>query len=254
MRRMLIMFIAAFTGLVGGTVAAGAGNFSSASQGLAEPAITDATAHIPAAAPDMVLSTATSLVTDTLRQDSAFRTGSPAKVAELVASTIVPLFDFRHMTRLVMARNWRLSSPAQQDALVAEFTTLLVNTYSTALMSYRDQVIVYKPLTIAPGETDITVRSTMRRPGAERLTLDYDMAKTAAGWRVYDVRVGGVSLVTPYRSPFSQIVRDGGIDGLIKSLAARNRQTELASASGKNRSGPFLFIYTLMTHVFHGRQ
>jgi phospholipid transport system substrate-binding protein len=175
-------------------------------------------------APDVLLKAVTSEVIASIRQDKDIQAGDLAKVADLVETRILPLFDFTRMTRIAVARNWRLATPEQQEALILEFKTLLVRTYSTALSSYRDQVIEYKPLRLAPDATEVTVRSDMRQSGADRLTIDYDMEKTPAGWKVYDIKIAGVSLVTTYRGTFAGKVRDGGIEGLIKSLSDKNRQ------------------------------
>ena len=174
-------------------------------------------------APDVLLKAVTSEVIATLKRNQALLTGNLAKVAELVETRILPHFDFTRMTRIAVARNWRLASPEQQQALTAEFKMLLVRTYSTALSSYRDQVIEYKPLRAAPGDTEVTVKSEIKQPGTERMTVDYDMKKTPAGWQVYDIKVAGISLVTIYRETFAGKVRDGGVDGLIKSLSDKNR-------------------------------
>ena len=177
-----------------------------------------------AVAPDVLLNAVTSEVIAIIRQDKDIQAGDPAKVADLVETKILPLFDFTRMTRIAVARNWRLATPEQQKALTLEFKTLLVRTYSTALSSYRDQVIEYKPLRVAPDATEVTVKSDVQQSGAERLTIDYDMEKTPAGWKVYDIKIAGVSLVTTYRGTFASKVRDGGIEGLIKSLSDKNRQ------------------------------
>jgi phospholipid transport system substrate-binding protein len=144
----------------------------------------------------------------------------------LVETKIVQVFDFEHMTRIAVARNWRLASDAQQAALVGQFRTLLVRTYSSALSTYRDERIEYKPLRLAAGETDVLVKSVVRRHGAEPLSIDYDMESTPAGWKVYDVKIAGVSMVLTYRETFASVVRAGGIDGLIKSLSDKNRQND----------------------------
>lgn len=175
-------------------------------------------------APDVMLKAVTSEVIAIIRQDKDIQAGDPAKVADLVETRILPLFDFTRMTRIAVARNWRLATPEQQQALTLEFKTLLVRTYSTALSSYRDQVIEYKPLRLTPDATEVTVRSDVRQAGGERMTIDYDMEKTPAGWKVYDVKITGVSLVTTYRDTFAGRVRDSGIEGLIKSLSDKNRQ------------------------------
>jgi len=181
-------------------------------------------------APDVLLKAVTSEVIAIIRQDKDIQAGDPAKVADLVETRILPLFDFTRMTRIAVARNWRLATSEQQEALTLEFKTLLVRTYSTALSGYRDQVIEYKPLRLAPDATEVTVKSDVQQAGAERLTIDYDMEKTPAGWKVYDIKIAGVSLVTTYRGTFAGKVRDGGIDGLIKSLSDRNRQGGLKTA------------------------
>jgi len=177
-----------------------------------------------AVAPDVLLNAVTSEVIAIIRQDKDIQAGDPAKVADLVETRILPLFDFTRMTRIAVARNWRLATPEQQKALTLEFKTLLVRTYSTALSSYRDQMIEYKPLRAAPGDTEVTVKSEIKQPGTERMTIDYDMEKTPAGWKVYDIKIAGVSLVTTYRGTFAGKVRDSGIEGLIKSLSDKNRQ------------------------------
>jgi phospholipid transport system substrate-binding protein len=127
----------------------------------------------PAARPDAMMSALTAEVMAVLNKDAgAARTN---EFAQLIERRIVPVFDFQRMTRLALGRTWRTASAAQQEALVAQFKTLLVRTYSSALLDYRDQPIDYKPLRAAAGETEVTVRSAMRRPGVEPLTIDYDM-------------------------------------------------------------------------------
>ena len=182
-------------------------------------------------APDVLLKGVTSEVIAIIRQDKDIQAGNPSKVADLVETRILPLFDFNRMTRMAVARNWRLATPDQQQALTAEYRTLLVRTYSIALSSYRDQVIEYKPLRAAPGATEVTVKSEVKEPGKDRMTIDYDMEKTLAGWKVYDIQIAGISLVTTYRETFASRVRAGGIEGLIKSLSDKNRQGDARSGS-----------------------
>src|SRR5688500_18257101 len=147
------------------------------------------------------------------------------------------------MTSIAMARNWRLASPAQQEALVTEFRALLVRTYSTALADYRDQEIEYRPLRFAATDTEVLVRSFLRRPGLEPLTIDYDMENTTAGWKVFDVKIAGVSLVLNYRETFAATVRSDGIDGLIKLLSDKNRQNA-AGVKGAD-AGRFMPLFTI---------
>jgi phospholipid transport system substrate-binding protein len=127
------------------------------------------------------------------------------------------------MTALAMGRNWRQATPEQKQRLTDEFRTLLVRTYSGALSQYRDQTMEYKPLRAEAGATDVTVRTEVVRSGQVSVQIDYGMAKTASGWKAYDVVVGGISLVTNYRDEFNEQIKSGGIDGLIKTLAAKNQ-------------------------------
>lgn len=166
------------------------------------------------------------------RQDKEIRAGDRGRINALIEAEVVPHFDFGRMTALALGRNWHKASAEQQKALTNEFRALLVRTYSSALSTYRDQVIEFKPLRAAAGEDDVTVRSQIRQPGAAPISIDYSMAQTAAGWKIYDVVVGGVSLVTNYRETFNAQIRDGGVDGLITTLASKNR-SQLAHAGAR---------------------
>src|SRR5688572_2961073 len=193
--------------------------------------------------PDVLMSTLTADLLTVLKDDAA--AGRPTDVAFLVDTKILPVFDFSHMTRIAMARNWRLASAQQQAALTTQFRTLFARSYSSALSSYRDEAIEYKPLRFAAGETDVLVRSVMRRRGAEPLTIDYDMELTPAGWKVYDVKIAGVSLVLNYRESFATAVRTGGIDGLIQMLSDKNRNNQANQRhEPAGKLAPLLLIYT----------
>lgn len=176
-----------------------------------------------ALAPDALLRAAAFDVIGGIQQDYGVQGTDPAKVAALVETRILPLFDFTHMTRLAAARNWHLATPEQQSRLIDEFKTLLVRTYSSALERYRGEQIVFKQMRAAPSAEEVTVRSEVIQPGKERMTLDYDMQKTPAGWKIYNVKVADVSLISTYREVFAEKVRAGGVDGLIKFLADENR-------------------------------
>ena len=189
----------------------------------------DAQLLAPAAvAPDAMMSALAAEVMGTLREDRA--AGRDTDLAQLVEKRIVPVFDFPRMTVIALARNSRLASSEQRLRLAAEFQTLLVRTYSNALAEFRDQAIEYRPLRAAAGESEVTVRSLLRRSGAEPLTIDYDMADGAAGWRIYDVKIAGVSVVLAYRESFAATVRESGIDGLIRALEDKNRQNRSRAA------------------------
>lgn len=194
------------------------------------------------ARPDAVMRSLTAEVMAVLKKDASAARSS--EFARLVEARIVPVFDFERMTRIAFARHWRLASPGQRAELTAQFKTLLVRTYSQALLEVRDQPVDYKPLRAAAGETEVTVRSAMRRPGVEPLTIDYDMADGLAGWQVYDVKIAGVSLVLAYRESFASVVHANGIDGLIRMLEDKNRQNEPAArASEATKLARLLLIH-----------
>jgi len=182
-------------------------------------------------APDALVKKISNEVIDIIKQDKDIRAGNHKKINELVDAKVLPHFNFSHMTALAMGRNWSKANAAQQKTLSDEFRTLLVRTYSSALTTYKNQVIEFKPLRAAAGDTDVTVRTQVKQPGTESVSIDYGMEKTPNGWKVYDVVVGGVSLVTNYRETFNAEIRDGGVDGLIKSLASKNRSLEPQAGS-----------------------
>jgi len=177
-------------------------------------------------APDALVKGVTDDVIAIVRQDKAIQSGDTRKAVDLVETKVLPYFDFAHMTRLAVGKDWRQANPEQKAALTHEFKTLLVRTYSNALTQYRNQVIDFKPLKAKPEDTDVIVRTEVRQAGAKPVQIDYALDKQADGWKVYDVMVAGVSLVTNYRDSFGQEVRTGGIDGLIKSLKDKNKQLE----------------------------
>ena len=159
----------------------------------------------------------------TIKSDPLVQAGNQPRIRELMETKLAPNFDFARMTALAMGRNWRAATPEQQQRLTDEFQRLLVRTYSSALTKYRDEVIEYKPLRANPADTDVTVRTAVLKPGGAPIQIDYSMGKTAAGWKVYDVIVGGVSLVTTYRDEFNEQIKAGGVDGLLKVLAEKNK-------------------------------
>ena len=193
-------------------------------------------------APDVLLQTVTQEVIAILKQDKDFQAGNSAKLTDLVETRILPHFDFSRMTQIAAARSWRLATPEQQKALTAEFKTLLVRTYSTALSGYRDQVIEFKPLRAAPGDIEVTVKSVVKRSGTAPLTIDYDLERLAARWMVYDIKIEGVSMVTTYRETFASKVRESGVAGLIKTLSDKNRQGE----TGLRSRAPENFYFPLL--------
>jgi len=172
--------------------------------------------------PDELIKKTTNEVLTLIKQDKEIQAGSKKKIKEVIEVKVLPHFDFTRMTRLALGRFWKQATPEQQAALVSEFKTLLVRTYSTSLISYKDQQINYKPLKMSPTDTEVVVRTLIMQPGAQSIPLDYSMVKTPTGWKAYDIAVDGVSLVVNYRSSFAQEIQQGGVDHLIKTLQAKN--------------------------------
>jgi len=176
-------------------------------------------------APDKVVKTVADEVLNALREDPDLRAGSQTKMAQLIEQKVAPHFDFERMARLAVGRNWRQAAPDQQRALVEQFRALLVRSYSAAYSAYKMIVIEVKPLRLQGNEDDVQVRSEIKLPGgAPPVSVDYSMVKSTSDWKVYDVTVDGVSLVTTYRNSFAEEIRQSGIDGLIKSLKDKNAQ------------------------------
>ncbi len=181
-------------------------------------------------APDALIKSVTNEVLDIVRKDKDIQSGNTKKAIELVEVKVLPHFNFTRMTQLALARDWRQANAAQQKTLTDEFRHLLVRTYSKALTEYKNQTIDFKPFASKAGETDVRVRTEIKQSGAgKNIELDYFLEKSAGGWRVYDIEVGGISLVTNYRDSFAAEVRNNGIDGLIKSLQAKNKSGEATS-------------------------
>jgi phospholipid transport system substrate-binding protein len=173
--------------------------------------------------PDVLARTTTQDVLVILKQDKTIQSGNQAKVYQLVEAKILPNFDFNRMTQLAVGKHWQGATAQQKQSLVTEFRNLLVRTYSRSLTEFSNQTVEFKPLAIKPDDTDVTVHSEIRQSGGQQpLPIDYSMYKTAFGWKVYDVSIDGVSLVTNYRASFSSTIRQSGIDGLIHTLTAQS--------------------------------
>ncbi len=178
-------------------------------------------------APDALAKRVTDEVLVVLRADKDIQAGNTKKLLDLVEAKILPHFNFPHMTRLAVGAPWRQASPAQQEKLTAEFKALLVNTYTSAFSQYKDQMIEYRPFKMAPADTEVVVRSLIKQKGGQDpIDISYNMEKIDSAWKVYDVVIAGVSLVQNYRSSFATEIQKSGIDGLIASLAAKNKSLQ----------------------------
>jgi phospholipid transport system substrate-binding protein len=180
--------------------------------------------------PDELVKNVTTEVIDLITKDKEIRSGSRTKLIQVIEAKVLPHFNFNSMTALAVGQSWGKATPDQKKRLVEEFRTLLVRTYASALAAYSEQRFDFRPLRARPTDTDVTVNVRVIQSGAQPVPIDYSMEKTAAGWKVYDVMVGGVSLVANYRTEFNATVREAGIEGLIRNLQAKNRSLEAAPA------------------------
>jgi len=183
--------------------------------------------HVPAfaqdAPPDALIRRLTDEVTTIIRSDRGIQAGDSARIVALVEEKVLPHVDFSRATQLALGAGWRQATPAQREALTAQFQRLLVRTYSGALASYRDQKIDVLPVRMRPGDAEATVHRQVRQSGQAPIAIDYQMERADGGWKVFDITVDGMSLVLNYRSSFSEEIANHGIDGLIGALEAKNR-------------------------------
>ena len=179
--------------------------------------------------PDVLVKNVTLEVIDLIAKDKEIKAGSRAKLIQVIEAKVLPHFNFASMTALAMGQGWNRATPEQKKRLIEEFKTLLVRTYASALSAYSEQKFDFRPLRAKPTDTDVTVQVRVLQAGMQPVPIDYSMEKTAANWKVYDVMVGGVSLVVNYRTEFNNAVRNSGIEGLIKELNTKNLSLEAAA-------------------------
>lgn len=184
-------------------------------------------------APDALIKRISQEVLDTAKADKDIQSGSQKRILELVEAKILPHVDFQRMTALAAGRFWRQASPEQQKQLTDEFRRLLVYTYSGAIAQIRDQKLEFKPFRADPSDTEVEVRSQVLQPrGGDPIQLNYRLEKVPGGWKIYDLNVLGAWLVETYKGNFASEISKGGIDGLIKTLADKNKRLAASAAKG----------------------
>ena len=174
-------------------------------------------------APDALVKRISQDVIETAKADKAIQAGDTKKVMQLVETKILPYVDSDRMTSLAAGRFWRDATPDQQKKLSEQFRTLLIYTYSGALSQIKNETVDFQPLRADPSDTEVEVRSKVNMTRGEPITLNYRVAKAAAGWKIYDINVMGAWLVETYKGTFASEISKGGIDGLIKTLTAKNQ-------------------------------
>ncbi|MGI4848898.1 MAG: MlaC/ttg2D family ABC transporter substrate-binding protein [Janthinobacterium lividum] len=185
-------------------------------------------------APDAFVKRITQDVMTIAKTDKDIQSGNQQKVLDVVEAKILPNVDFQRMTSLAAGRYWREATPDQQKQLTDQFRTLLVRTYSGAISQIRDQELEFKPTRGAPTDEEVEVRSQVVQARGEPIQLNYRLEKTSGGWKIYDVNVLGAWLVETYKGNFASEISKGGIDGLIKTLAERNKRLAAAPPARKS--------------------
>ncbi|MFZ1828931.1 MAG: ABC transporter substrate-binding protein [Candidatus Competibacteraceae bacterium] len=173
--------------------------------------------------PQEVIQDTSAQMIDALRKNSAALRQDSSRIYELVEQIVLPNFDFQLMSRWVLGRAWQQATAEQRRLFADEFRTLLVRTYAKALLEYADQDIRVPPQ--PPASSDqTTVRTEVQPKTGRPIQINYSMNLGPQGWKVYDVTVDSVSLVTNYRSTFASQIRNNGLDAVIADLRQRNAQ------------------------------
>lgn len=184
-------------------------------------------------APDVLIRNTVDDVIAVIKHDKDIQAGDEEKIIALVDVKVLPHFDFKRMTQLAVGRPWRSATPEQRQALEREFRNMLVRTYTKVFSVYRDQVVEVKPVKLDADATEATIQTTIVKPGAQPIPVNYEMRKTDLGWKAYDIFIEGVSMVMSYRGTFTAQIDQSGIDGLIKTLSDKNANVALNKAEAK---------------------
>jgi len=176
-------------------------------------------------APDELVKKTADEVLTIIKQDKDIQAGNIAKITQVAEEKILPNFNFDRTSRMVLGKHWRAASPEQKEAFKLQFRDLLIRTYASALSKYQNQTISFKPMRMQPDDKEVVVRSEILQPGGQPIAVDYSLEKAGDSWKVYDIVIEGVSLVTNYRGQFSDEIKRTGLEGLIQKLSEKNKTT-----------------------------
>ena len=175
-------------------------------------------------APDVLVKRVSGEILELAKTDKQIQAGNQQRIMEVVQAKVIPHVNFQRMTAMAAGRFWREATPEQQAALTTEFRSLLIYTYSGAISQVRNQVLEFKPMRSGADDDEVEVRSMVIQPRGEPIQLNYRLEKTASGWKIYDVNILGAWLVETYKGTFAAEINKGGMDGLIRALAERNKR------------------------------
>ena len=175
-----------------------------------------------AEAPDVFVKKIANEVFEILKTDKDLRSGNKEKAYKITEEKILPYFNFDRISKLVLGKAYPSATKEEQEAFKKEFRTMLVKTYGSALLRFKDQTLNYKPARFEPTDEEVLIKTEVLQPGAPPLPIDYMLEKDGNSWKVFDIVIEGVSLVTNYRGQFGNEIRQNGMASLIAKLAEKN--------------------------------
>lgn len=187
-----------------------------------------------APAPNQLVRERTDKIIELLKKNKDTYAKDHKKLYAMVQEQVLPYFDFRAMSRLVLGKHWREASEDQRNRFAGEFRDLLVRTYATALLKYTNEEVLYLPFRSSPEDKTVTVKTEVKQGGGGPIIpIHYSFYLTDASWKVFDVTIDGVSLVTTYRSTYAEKIRNEGTDALIASMAKSDKDDVINKARGQ---------------------
>lgn len=185
-------------------------------------------------APDVLIRQTADDVIAEVKKDKDMRNGNQKKLLSLVEARILPHFNFERMTRLAVGHPWRTAPEDQRKALVTEFRTLLVRTYTAAFTRFQDQKVdVKSPIANPKNPNEVTVNTQIIKPGSPPIDVAYVMEKKDDGWKVFDLTIEGASIVESYRGTFTEVTQQSGVEGLVKYLSDKNKSADTPQTTKK---------------------
>jgi phospholipid transport system substrate-binding protein len=184
-----------------------------------------------AEAPDLFVRKIADEVFEILKTDKDLKAGNKEKAYKITEEKILPYFDFDRISKLVLGKAWPAATKEEQEAFKKEFRTMLVKTYGSALLKFKDQTLNYKPTRFQPSDEEVLVKTEILKSGAPPLPIDYMLEKHGDSWKVFDIIIEGVSLVTNFRGQFGNEIKQNGIASLISKLAEKNADSDKAKSN-----------------------
>lgn len=184
-----------------------------------------------AEAPDLFVKKIADEVFEILKTDKDLKAGNKEKAYKITEEKILPYFDFDRISKLVLGKAWPAATKDEQEAFKKEFKTMLVKTYGSALLKFKDQTLNYKPTRFQPSDEEVLVKTEILKSGAPPLPIDYMLEKDGDSWKVFDIIIEGVSLVTNFRGQFVNEIKQNGIASLISKLAEKNADSDKAKSN-----------------------